>query len=296
MVGFARLASPGYAVGVAWSSSRALYQPFLPDGQQRAFVWKYSEALGGLRPRHFHAEPELNLVVRGSATFGVGRQVIEAVAGDLVAFLAGQDHVLLRRSPDLFLFAVGIDHRYVTDVVPAPSAPFHVSVGRSELAAVLDRAGTLVDRRGVGDATAELWQRMQWLGERAERRGPQAHVLTRRALQQLWRSPESKLEAIARDLRTGASEVSRHFHRDLGLSFARYRARVRLLSLFELVDAGRFDLGAAAAAAGFGSYSQCHRVFQAELGASPREFFARERADLQLVYSDRSPGLFLAPE
>jgi transcriptional regulator GlxA family with amidase domain len=46
-----------------------------------------------------------------------------------------------------------------------------------------------------------------------------------------------------------------------------------LLRLIRLVDDGADNLMASASAAGFGSYSQCHRIFQSELGCAPRHFF-----------------------
>jgi quercetin dioxygenase-like cupin family protein len=79
----------------------ALYQSFLPDRDQHAYVWKYSQAIGGRRPRHFHGEPEMNLIVRGSAMFGIGDAVVETIAGELLTFPPGQDHALLEASPDL---------------------------------------------------------------------------------------------------------------------------------------------------------------------------------------------------
>jgi AraC-like DNA-binding protein len=39
------------------------------------------------------------------------------------------------------------------------------------------------------------------------------------------------------------------------------------------VDHGANNLLSASLAAGFGSYSQCHRAFRRELGCSPRDFF-----------------------
>ena len=51
------------------------------------------------------------------------------------------------------------------------------------------------------------------------------------------------------------------------------------MELIRLVDTGK-HLMFAAGEAGFGSYSQCHRAFQAELGCAPSGFFAsgvRER-------------------
>lgn len=41
-----------------------------------------------------------------------------------------------------------------------------------------------------------------------------------------------------------------------------------------------------AIAAGFGSYSQGHRIFQSELGCAPRRFFlAGERERMQQAYT-----------
>jgi AraC-like DNA-binding protein/quercetin dioxygenase-like cupin family protein len=264
-------------------TSRALYQRFLPDGPSRAFVWKYSQAIGGRRPRHFHAEPELNLIVKGSATFALGEQRVRATRGDLLAFASGQEHALLEASPDLYLYAVGLDARHSAYVLGGSevTVPFHVRLDPSELERVEDRAAAIVDRSETEQLGAELWERVHWLGRNlGARAGHPAHVLTRRALQRLHMNPELSLDALARALRAQPSEVSRHFHRDVGTTLVRHRTRLRLLEHVRLVDAGAYDLMSAARAAGFGSYSQCHRAFQAELGHAPSAFFApgvRER-------------------
>jgi AraC-like DNA-binding protein len=60
---------------------------------------------------------------------------------------------------------------------------------------------------------------------------------------------------------------------------------LRLLRLIGLMDGGSMTLAAAAESSGFGSYSQCHRIFQAELGCSPRRFFhAGLREQMQRAY------------
>src|SRR6187402_106105 len=159
---------------------QAIHQSFLPPGNEQAFVWKYSEPIGGRRPRHFHAEPELNLVVRGSATFGIVQRVITVLPGELIAFPSAQDHVLLDSSPDLYLYAVGLDSNYAAQVLPnEPSQPFHVRLAESELRPVLNRAADIVERADVGQLGAELWQRVHWLARRANSRSLHAtHVLT----------------------------------------------------------------------------------------------------------------------
>jgi AraC-like DNA-binding protein len=71
----------------------------------------------------------------------------------------------------------------------------------------------------------------------------------------------------------------------MGMTFVRYRTRLRLLRFIELGQERRGNLTAAAIAAGFGSYSQCHRAFQQQLGCSPRAFFKTGLLDeMQQVY------------
>lgn len=269
---------------------RAIHQNFLPAGKHRAFVWKYSDPIGGRRPRHFHAEPELNLVVRGSATFGIGDSVVTVAPGELIAFPSAQDHVLLDSSPDLYLYALGLDATYSAQVLSCePSLPLHVQLAPHELGPIIAGAADIVDRPNADSLGAELWQRVHAVARRSAPRsayGP--HVLTRRTLQLLRAAPELSLTTLARELRAHPTEVSRHFHRDLGLTLVRYRTRLKLLDLIDRVDSGQTELMSAASHAGFGSYSQCHRAFQAELGCSPRSFFSGLRDGMQRAYTDES--------
>ena len=275
---------------------RALYQRFLPKHGRHAFVWKYSQAIGGRRPRHFHGEPELNLVVKGSARFGVGDRVLVVSEGELVVFPSAQDHVLLEGSEDLYLYAVGLDAAYSAEVLGAEQhqlLPLHVRLGDRERGPVFERASAIVDRAGADQLGAELWERIHWLGRRAgERLGSPAHVLTRRALLLMARAPELGLRELARDLGVHPSELSRHFHRDMGVTLVHHRMRLRLLELIRLVNSGERDLMAAASIAGFGSYSQCHRTLHAEFGCSPRQFFSGGLwQQMQLTYAaaDHAP-------
>jgi AraC-like DNA-binding protein/mannose-6-phosphate isomerase-like protein (cupin superfamily) len=273
------------------SPRRAFHQNFLPRGNHQAFVWKYSEEIGGRRPRHFHAEPELNLVVRGSATFGIGDAVVTVRAGELVAFPSAQDHVLIDSSPDLYLYAVGLDPSYSAHVLRnEPSLPLHVRLPEREVGPVQNRAADIVDRPGAEQLGAELWQRLHGLAHRAApRTSHTTHVLTRRTLQLLRTGPDRALTDLAAELRAHPTEVSRHFHRDMGLTLVRYRTRLKLLQVIHLVDSNAAELMNAAGIAGFGSYSQCHRTFQAELGCSPRQFFQSGFRDgMQRAYTDES--------
>jgi AraC-like DNA-binding protein len=149
-----------------------------------------------------------------------------------------------------------------------------------------------VDRFGAEQQCAELWEQVHGLGRSGAAHGALApagrmHVLTRRAVNSVADDPAIGLEVLASKLRSSASEVSRYFHRDMGMTFARYRRRQRLLRFIALAEHGQGSLLASALEAGFGSYSQCHRTFQADLGCSPREFFAVGGKDeMQRLYDD----------
>jgi len=268
---------------------RPIHQRFLPaQGRSRAFVWKYSPVNWGRRPRHFHVEPEFNLIASGRATFGIGDAVVTVSAGDLLGFPPAQDHVLIEASPDLYLFAIGMEPTFSSDVLRAQPddvlQPIRVHLAPDDFRALVGRASAMVDREGVEQPCAELWEQAHWLGRRRTAR-PAMHVLTRRSLSAVNRAPDLALRSLAARLKTAESEISRYFHRDVGMTFARYRARLRLLRLIGLMDAGGGTLRSAAQASGFGSYSQCHRIFQAELGCSPRQFFHEGlREQMQQAY------------
>ena len=270
---------------------RALHQSFLlPQKQERAHVWKFSWEYGGRRPRHFHAEPELNLIVSGTATFGVGEALVQATKGALLAFPAGQDHVLLETSPDIYLYAIGIDPNFSSEVLRADrdsvAMPFHIRLSSKDFRALSARSSAVVDRDGVDQPVAELWEQAHWLRRRyLGRLNSATHVLTRRVLSTVSEEPDLGCELLAHKARANLCEVSRYFHRDVGMTLVQYRARLRLLRFIQLVDAGADNLMATAEAAGFGSYSQCHRIFQSELGCSPRRFFfSGLRQQMQLAY------------
>src|SRR5688572_8217932 len=84
----------------------ALYQPFPMLGSCRGQVWRYAPQYR--RPRHFHDEPELNLVVAGNGKFGAGNAVLEVAARELFCWPPGCDHELLEASADFDLYVIGL--------------------------------------------------------------------------------------------------------------------------------------------------------------------------------------------
>lgn len=105
------------------------------------------------------------------------------------------------------------------------------------------------------------------------------HPVATRAAQLLERHPSWTGSALARELGVSISRLARLFKAEMGLSLVAHRNRLRVQRFIELVDGGETNLLAAARAAGFGSYAQFYRVFQARQGKAPSRYvLARRRA------------------
>jgi AraC-like DNA-binding protein/mannose-6-phosphate isomerase-like protein (cupin superfamily) len=266
-------------------SDKAYHQSFPMLGRAQAQIWSYSPRYR--RPRHFHVEPELNIVVAGSACFGVGNRLVEVTSGELIGFMPGQDHELLHGSDDLMLFAIGVAPTLSSDVLrhlqSEAATPLRMRPTTPELRCLISHVAALAERGNAEQHIAELWERIHSASARdSGGRHHPMHVTTRRALSALSEAPELDRDRLARLTRANPSELSRHFHRDVGMTLVEYRTRLRVLQLIRLIDHSPADLTAAAFKSGFGSYSQCHRSFLAEFGCGPREFLysgIRERMD-----------------
>jgi len=92
------------------------------------------------------------------------------------------------------------------------------------------------------------------------------------AMGMLDRDPGIGGKEIAAALNLSLSRVARVFKMTTGMSLVEYRNRLRLDRFAVLVHRGETKLLDAAREAGFGSYSQFHRVFRARLHASPRDY------------------------
>lgn len=253
------------------SDDAPLYQPFPMLPGRRAQAWRHQPAY--LRPRHFHAEPELNIVLRGTATLAVGGNRTTLRAGELVLFMPGQDHALLSASDDLDLRVLALRPELASRLSSSlSSSGGGASVPRMLASSVAERLDRL---EHVADAQAVERQLLEWFGELAALAAkPSVH--SRRAAEVLGLEPWLSCAEVAERIRVPTSELSRAFRRGLGLNLVDYRARLRLMQFVKLVDDG-FSATTAALTADFGSYAQCFRVFQRALGCSPQRYFAGER-------------------
>jgi AraC-like DNA-binding protein len=256
----------------------ALYQPFPMLPGRRAQSWRHQPAYR--RPRHFHSEPELNLVLRGVATLGVGERRVELRAGELLVFEPGQDHELLHASDDLELRVVGLRPELAAHLPPS-----HLRGGAFETEATLlsKRAEELAALDHVVDGGAVERQLMESFSRLLTRARP-APVRARRSAELFRRAPALSCAEVAEQVRAHPSELSRVFRGHFGVSMVSYRARLRLMEFVKQVDAG-YSLTAAALGASFGSYAQCSRVFRATLGCSPQAYFAGERERIDVRFA-----------
>ncbi len=154
-------------------------------GRARAQVWAYSPHYR--RPRHFHAEPELNCIAAGSARFGVGDTVVQASAGELLVFPPGQDHVMLGGSQDLVLYAVGLEPELAAEVLRGATlvgaTAMHVRPRADDFRVMAARAAALSGCDARPQDVAELWERAhRSRRQQVAGRGGEWHVLTRRTL------------------------------------------------------------------------------------------------------------------
>ena len=108
--------------------------------------------------------------------------------------------------------------------------------------------------------------------------GPSArHPAVGAAVRMLTDDPSLRGGDIAKKIGVSLSRFARVFKSDMGMSLVDFRNQLRIERFLSLVDSGGTNLLEAAYAAGFGSYSQFHRVFRAFRGASPRAYFSGGR-------------------
>ena len=217
----------------------------------------------------------------GTASFGVGEQVLRVGANALLWWAPGQDHELLDASADFELYVIGLSPVFSERVLGPGGAnvyrgPQVLRLNADQLAILSPycqthsfHQDTIVAERQVGD----FWQRAHAMRLSAS---DYSHPLTQRALRCALQRTEVNRRQIADAARSSACEVSRHFRRDMGITLTTYRTRLRLLRFMQLVGSCKLSLCAASREAGFGSYSQCHRAFHQTLGYSPSTYFNKQ--------------------
>jgi AraC-like DNA-binding protein len=245
--------------------------------------------VGDVRPRaHRHAELELNLVVRGTASYVLGDRRYALTPGTLTWLFPGQDHVLVDESGDHELWWAVFRPALVARIATTPPArPLLEADPTGEFSRRLEsgrvrRLGALFhelrDAETVDDALVNTglayllsvaWRAFLDSDDVVE--GVDLHPAVETVARMLRADPDAgDLATLARAASLSPSHLSRIFKEQTGVSISRFRNQQRLQRFVRLYDRGRRTTALAAALeAGFGSYTQFHRVFRELTGRSP---------------------------
>jgi AraC-like DNA-binding protein len=245
--------------------------------------------VGDVRPRaHRHAELELNLVVRGTASYLLGDRRYALTPGTLTWLFPGQDHVLVDESSDHELWWAVFRPALVARIATTQHArPLLAEDPVGQFSRRLDssrvrRLGALFhevrDAETVDDVLVNAglayllsfaWRAL--LDSDAVVEGVDLHPAVETVARMLRADPDAgDLAALARAASLSPSHLSRIFKEETGVSISRFRNQQRLQRFLRLYGGGRRTTALAAAIeAGFGSYAQFHRFFREQTGRSP---------------------------
>jgi AraC-like DNA-binding protein len=246
-------------------------------------------AAGSRLPRpHRHAELEVNLVVRGSASYLLGERRYELTPGTLTWLFPGQEHVLVDESPDHDLWWAVFRPRLVRRTATTPEMRVlleHDPTGQfsrrldAERARRLDRLlrelsaaeelDTALLNAGLSYLLALAWRAFLDSDDTIE--GVDVHPAVQTVARILRADPRAgDLPELARTAGLSPSHLSRLFKAQTGVTVSRFRNQQRIRRFTLLYRDGRHTTALAAALeAGFGSYAQFYRVFRAETGQRP---------------------------
>ena len=260
----------------------------------------------GLPRPHRHAELEVNLVVRGTASYLLRERRYELTPGTLTWLFPGQEHVLVDESRDHELWWAVFRPSLVTRTATTPQMrvlleqnPVGQFSRRIEppLARRLDRLlgelraaeelDTSLLNAGLSYLLALAWRAFRDSDDTIE--GVDVHPAVQTVARILRADPRAgDLTALARAAGLSPSHLSRLFKAQTGLTISRFRNQQRIQRFTFLYRDGRDTTALAAALdAGFGSYAQFYRVFRAETGHRPTMSRTRERSGEGIEPSNR---------
>jgi AraC-like DNA-binding protein len=259
---------------------------------------------GYLHPRHRHDELEMNLVLRGRATCLVGNRLYRIERGSLLWLFPEQEHNVLDKSEDYTVWiaywrpsaikrACTDDPSMSTCLTGDPSGwlcrrlnepqikrldlPLrhaaqsdHIALSRNALTYVLALAWNL-----SSDGSAVLPM-------------TSLHPSVERAARLICDPEQRSLSQLGKACGLSPARLSSLFSKQMGIPLAAYRSQQRIDRFLAEHDPRSTNLTASALNAGFGSYSQFHRVFTAYMKMSPQQWVRRERE--QPITLDRRPS------
>ncbi len=237
---------------------------------------------------HSHEELEYNLVTHGSCSYLVGERRYDLRRGSLIWLFPDQEHVLINSSPDCEMWIVvlrgaalrravpnGLDERLQERNPPWMLAKALAPAAFATHDRLLQHLQTHATdpirlNAGLPYAVLDAWAAFQGADEDEDVNVIDPMIDLAARLLSRADAPED-LKVLAKRVGMSPSRLSRQFNRQLGVSIADYRNRIRLERFLEQYVSTTTLLDAALDA-GFGSYPQFHRVFRQFLGVAPRAY------------------------
>ena len=264
----------------------------MPEGRE-GLIWFRSGkgSMGG--SGHSHDDLELNVQMRGSASYICDNRRYHMRSHAIVWLPPRQEHILLDVSPDHEMWIAIVNpsllHRVCTAVVAdfltgiTSGDPFcrHIAPESArELNGLFGNLATVRDdphRFNAGLAYGVLTAWAAFGGAEINAEVFEVHPAVGRAMELLRRDgAPPRLEALAHQVGLNQALLSQLFKEQLGISIIDFRNRECLSRFFEIYRQGRRKgMRQAAAEAGFGSYQQFYRVVVQQTGRGPQEY-ARE--------------------
>lgn len=236
---------------------------------------------------HAHHQLEFNLIISGKGTYFLEDGQHDLVPGTLVWLLPGQPHRLIR-SPDLDMWVALISPEELDEELVREVAEQPCRVLASADAIALDRLLAHIsqdsDEPTLYRTGLEYAFRSAWRASRLTNGAPQRamHPAVIRTLEILRSSAETpSATALAKMCGISQDYLGQLLVEHTGRGFVEWRNRTRL-ERFHILYPQSGDLLTAAFDAGFGSYTQFHRVFCEMVGTTPGEW-ARNGAAVQTV-------------
>jgi AraC-like DNA-binding protein len=234
---------------------------------------------------HRHVELEVNLVVRGTATYLLGERRYHLHPGTLTWLFRDQSHVLVDQSTDHDLrwavFTPALVSRTATtpalrpllDGNPTGQFSRRLSTTRARrLQTLFDEIET--DDPALANAGLSYLLALAWrwfLDSHDIVAGTDVHPAVRTVAHLLQTDPQAgDLRHLARIAGLSPGHLSRLFKAQTGVPLSRYRNQQRLHRFHLAYGDGEHTTALSAAlAAGFGSYAQFYRVYRQETGRNP---------------------------
>jgi AraC-like DNA-binding protein len=233
---------------------------------------------------HRHAELELNLVLRGSATYLFPGRRDRLVQRSIVWLWPSQDHILIDRSQDfdtwviVFRPALVRKHRQLAESRSLYSR--RLTEGNAAwlhriLSSVIEGASTAEQNIGLEFSLLQAW-RLYVAAEQSLLQ--EVHPAVERAALRIRDDPGlDSVDELAVAVGLSPSRLGRVFKAQMGVSLLDYRNQLRLERFLHLHGSGaRRSVTQSLFEAGFGSQAQFYRAFHAAFGTSPYRFLRGE--------------------